>query len=369
MPNKFKLSFFDYLQLADREKIHTQMINWLFSLKEEILSNETKQLLLEKICKTPIEKFDTIKSSTEENNIDLIIETNSSLFIFEVKLKSSEHSEQTDRYTKNIYDNKDYKNLEKYFMYLTLNNEKAKSEDFKSVTFKDLLQYLKEISNDIKEQKTKLFLDEYMNSLSNLTTIEQDFIKNYRDDKYKFMFEKLKIESDLSKYVIKNKLKNFLLKSLFHSINSEIKYDELKSKCKDTKNLNRIFESSVGSSSRTGNSAIQVILYEFKYDSTYYVLGFRWQGNFKITISEKNYIKSKKEDLPEDSKIIKVFKEVFSLNKKLNKPTKKAAYSTSLTKEDRNLRELGKEKIISEMCENILEINNKISIFQEKLFS
>ena len=102
-------NFFDAIGVADMEKVHSAVIGWMLSDKCEAFGGEDegrkiRSELLQKIfgIKENFEHFDSIDSVLEWKSLDvLIVTTNNSVqkcWLIENKIKSSQHSDQLNRY-------------------------------------------------------------------------------------------------------------------------------------------------------------------------------------------------------------------------------------------------------------------------------
>ena len=91
-------SFFEFLSLSHQERIHSQIISWIFSLNFNGANEKQKLKLLHSIFKLKAKKIKF--SITEYENIDILIKTDSSIIIIENKFKSSQHSNQLEKYLK-----------------------------------------------------------------------------------------------------------------------------------------------------------------------------------------------------------------------------------------------------------------------------
>ncbi|MFN5441289.1 MAG: PD-(D/E)XK nuclease family protein, partial [Flavobacteriia bacterium] len=94
-------NFFEKLGLADKEKIHSQIISWLFSQELQLIDESTKSDLYSKLfkCELP-EKYAVY---TEWKNMDVVFldltgDKPKEALVIENKLKSELHSNQLTKY-------------------------------------------------------------------------------------------------------------------------------------------------------------------------------------------------------------------------------------------------------------------------------
>ena len=175
-----KSTLFESLMIADREKIHTQFIAWLLDPHSEVLKEEDRKKIISKIWIDEIQEITKIISvETEIENMDLLVKTETTLYVLENKLKSSEFDEQTNKYRiaakKYINDN----NYKSKFSLLTLIKEEALSDVWVNVTYENLLDSLRDIVKEFcmdPKNKNQMFICEYIHTLKNLLTVYNKFI-------------------------------------------------------------------------------------------------------------------------------------------------------------------------------------------------
>src|SRR4051812_10929012 len=119
-------SFFEYLGIAHMERMHSQMLAWIFSKDCCALNSQSKVTLLNKIFHLENDRK-ILNVHTESNNIDILIETDKEIIIVENKIKSSQHSNQLTRYQD--YCNKNYINVKPKFYYLTFIDEDSLNDN------------------------------------------------------------------------------------------------------------------------------------------------------------------------------------------------------------------------------------------------
>jgi hypothetical protein len=130
-------SFFDKIGIADMEKVHSAVIGWIFSDDCNALNKQQKSnLLCSMFGIRPGQTFSSFEVKVEHHDIDVLIITDNNIcWVIENKIKSSQHSNQLDKYYKiingepvrigrKIQSIQDYKHLKSHFCFLTLVNEK-----------------------------------------------------------------------------------------------------------------------------------------------------------------------------------------------------------------------------------------------------
>jgi hypothetical protein len=94
-----KRTFFEAVSIANMERMHSQMIAWIFSPDCEAISHERKhQLIADLSLSSGVASRGAIDTHTEWNHIDIVIETETSVIFIENKIKSSQGSRQLERY-------------------------------------------------------------------------------------------------------------------------------------------------------------------------------------------------------------------------------------------------------------------------------
>ena len=246
-------SFFDRIGLADMEKVHSAVIGWLFSDYCQALDNIQKsELLCSLFSVTPIKVFQTIKVELEQHNMDIIILTdedtpNAACWIIENKIKSSQHSDQLDKYVSIVNGEeetigrsklsvKDYESFKKHFCLLTLVDEKARCKNaiWNNVTYKKFSQLLCAMNLDTNPDG--VILGEYRQCITNLSNVLDDFLGNHQaydnvftdGSKKKGCKSKIRTSGKYSDFIAKNGLETIFQKCFLAHINQlsqKWKYD------------------------------------------------------------------------------------------------------------------------------------------------
>lgn len=221
-------TFFEFISLADAELIHSQMIAWILSkdfqgFKEPVYCR--KQILTNFFgLKDP---EDIVEISTESDSIDILIKLDKVVLCIENKLKSSQHSDQLNKY-KNFVDSH-YGDVEKRFYYLTLIDEESGNQDWINKSYRDLFSVLIELKNEnqIVENANGFILEEYILTLEKLTGAIDIFLKGPKSFPNVFSESSLKksqkraikdTKSELQLFIRENQLETLFQKLYFREV-------------------------------------------------------------------------------------------------------------------------------------------------------
>ena len=219
-------TFFEYLGIADIERIHSQMLLWFFSQDCKAIDKEEKNKIFEEIFRIEL-NIEELKGHSEYKRIDLIFEFKNSIIVIENKIKSSQHSNQLEDYVKIIEENFPNHNL--HFFFLTLIREKANYKGWKEITYSDIFKSLKNLKINSTEGSSSI-IKEYIKYLEKLNFATNDFesyTQNYdhvflNGNKTKFEKQKIKFsEYDQNKFISDNQLETILQKSFLNRLANE----------------------------------------------------------------------------------------------------------------------------------------------------
>ena len=87
-------NFFEVIGIADVERVHSQMLAWIFGAN--VLTVEQKSEILSALT-GQVGEYAVRQVSTEHDHIDVLIETDSAIIAIENKIKITEHDEQLTR--------------------------------------------------------------------------------------------------------------------------------------------------------------------------------------------------------------------------------------------------------------------------------
>jgi hypothetical protein len=223
-------SFFEYIGLADKEKIHSQIFAWLISEDCDAIDSEAKVNFINKLFDLKINKIITIE--TEKKNVDIVITTDCGLIVIENKIKSSQHSEQLNKYIEQ------YKNDHNTrFIFLTLIEEYC-DEPWTNILYSSYYTEIANLEIEYKNHKDSIILAEYTSYLKNITEVTKAFLKE--PSKFEIVFNKGKkskitpindcIEST---FITNNKLETILQKAFLSNLLKKLKLK--KTFCNKTK--------------------------------------------------------------------------------------------------------------------------------------
>jgi len=314
-------TFFEYLGIADMEKIHSQILQWILSIDNKSLTSSQKNEFISDFFN--ISNFQISEIITEYEKIDILIKSPNGLICIENKLKSSQHSNQLDRYEKSIQ--KKYGNINTDFFFLTLIEEKSNDSNWKNISYSQLLKSLQKLT--IENNTDGIILLEYIKTLENFSMIINDFLKtpsdfiNVFDDGSKTKHQKKKeIKNIKQRFISDNQLETIFQKMYFKKV-------------ADLLELTNYYITETH-----GNAILGVqIEKNVNINGKSFNFGFDYQkGTFKTMCISTDYENSKSTDIP--NQIPELFEKI-KQNKKygykrVNKPRTKAQYS--LTKNNKN---------------------------------
>lgn len=213
-------TFFEYLGIADMERIHSQILAWIFSSDFNALNEKQKIDLLEKVF--GLQNVQSIKTIlTEAYRIDIIIETDSELIVIENKLKSSQHSDQLTRYVNQF--KKSHK-VQPKFYFLTLVEEKVKDTNWKRISYQHIYNCFSSLQ--LVDNSHAVIFEEYRIYLGKLNSLLQEFRlntakfdmvfldgKKRKEDKVAFIYQ-----NEHERFIADNQLETILQKSFLNSL-------------------------------------------------------------------------------------------------------------------------------------------------------
>ncbi|MFA7201491.1 MAG: PD-(D/E)XK nuclease family protein [Candidatus Paceibacterota bacterium] len=288
-----KQNLFEILGIASIERIHSQMMCWLFS-DSPLTPIEKSQLL--QIINPKAKIYSTFQCLSEYKNIDIIIRADSDVYVIENKIKSSEHDNQLSKYLATIQSDSSsfFQNTNRYFAYLTLVQEKTKAvnESWVNITYQQIFSNLKNYKRKKPSSFDEFVLNEYIHTVERLVVCVEDFISNHSqyanvfEDGWKTKAQKLEnLErcSDKQKYIAQNQLETILQRSFLGVIADSMVLDKDKPEIDETH-----------------GTALLQIMYSFHELTKLnkYNIGIQYQGDsIKLNIASKNYKNSTIKDI------------------------------------------------------------------------
>lgn len=308
-------TFFEYLGIASVKKIHSQILQWILSNDNKSLTSDQKNDFISDFLN--IQNFQVLETITEYEKIDILIKSENRIICIENKLKSSQHSNQLDRYTRSIQ--KKYGDIKTCFFFLTLIEEDSNDSNWKNVSFNKLLNALQKLK--IEKNTDGLILIEYIRTLENFSTIINEFLEKPSDfinvfyDGSKTKHQKKKEhKNSKQQFISENQLETIFQKLYLKKVADLLKLPDY-----------YIIETH-------GNAILGVpIIKNFNIDGINFNFGFDYQrGTFKTFCTATEYKNSVCSQIPE--KIPILLKKALSKKeqygyKRINKPRTKAQYS------------------------------------------
>lgn len=262
-------NFFNYIGVADIERVHSSVIAWMLSENCHAFSQTVKSKILRKMFGVDENNITYLKIETqvESDHIDIVFTTNqnemTTFWVVENKIKSLEHKVKSGKWQTEEYANKILeKNSEgvNHFVLLSLTGEDAKSIKTKwhSLKYEDLYKIFEKAERATDNDQAKrhiVIVDEYLDSLRNITDSLQEFINS--PEKFPEIFHKLPNcnkknldnSQETNQFILSNNLESIFQIALYNEIVKCIKccyYD----KCEDLKEYN------ISGSARNGDAEI-----------------------------------------------------------------------------------------------------------------
>ena len=219
-------NFFDSILIADKEKVHSAVIAWIFSKNNNLFSMEEKNIILKQICNISDDiYFEEIDAKAEVNSIDILINAKynsdkTCIIVIENKIKSSVHGDQLNKY-RTITEKNHSSALRKYVL-LTFMDEKPKEQEWISFSYDKLANLLTGFFSEKDSSFDSYYVfKEYLDSLNNYINLKNNFINNYHIDEYKIIFtdgSKKKNLKSSDNYIANNQLETILQKCFLNDI-------------------------------------------------------------------------------------------------------------------------------------------------------
>lgn len=288
MKKTIQPSIFDELMLSGAERIHTQLLVWLINLEEQVFPEKID--FLRRLFSTTDQDFANTEAVSEIMRIDLVIKSEKVWYFLENKLTSSEHSDQTERYSKSIEEITKGLNVTVRKYFLTLIGEKPKSSEWNVITYESLLNCLDKVLLNPKRNEN-VILQEYKTTLNNLVNAYSNFISKHKEfpsvftngskTKLAKLLEKGTFKNETERYISKYQLETIFQKGFLNEVMKDIPFQNIE-----------IAETN-------GIAYAQINIMEFPR----YNLGIQLQQNsLKINLMSKDYWNSIPEDLKEEAK-------------------------------------------------------------------
>ena len=311
-------SFFEYLGLADVERIHSQFLAWVLSGDCNAIDQQERDRLFKNLFNVS-GKINDIQ--TERNRIDILIATSTDVIIVENKIKSSQHSNQLDNYKK--FCDITFPKHKRHYFFLTLIDEKTKDKDWQRLNYSIIFKHLSTLKL-LPNRNHSSIISEYLIFLQRLNTVVLDFKANAKNYDMVFLDGKKKkqdkkrsdYKTENEWFIAANQLETILQKSFLNSLVEQVKNP--RGIINDTR----------------GDALVDFpIKGDIKFDGRKYATALQLQGKtikFTFAIQSEPYLQSKKSWI---ENVIPLMSQLSKQNNgsytKLNKPKDLAYVSIS----------------------------------------
>ncbi|MDE6696853.1 MAG: PD-(D/E)XK nuclease family protein [Muribaculaceae bacterium] len=334
------VTFFDYIGVADMERIHSSTIAWIVSDSCKALSVASRTKILNTLFGTEKNNIKSIETTTEFKHIDIAFKTIDSegeqWWFLENKIKATLGENQLDKYMKEIEEDtkKDHTKQNANCAILSLLGvfPQDKTGNWYLANYRQLKDILKDVCKDSTEANYDqlVIIKEYIKCVTNLEEALSEFITNpnkytrvFSDgDKTKAKKSSQKEDDKIMSYISKNSLETLFQKLFFTNILASIK----------PKNIIDFNRCHVGET--RGNAYFGFVLGECEKDQKYsFDISFQ-KGAFKFSVCKEHYPRIQGKTKGEISIWEKVFNKLkednsFSNYTNINKPKSKARMSIS----------------------------------------
>lgn len=167
-----KQNFFESLGLADVERIHSQTLAWLFG--SEVLGAAQKSQILEQLT-GEADDCETLEVLTEHEDIDILMETASSIIAIENKIKITQHDDQLEKYQRIL----ERRTKPRRFVYLSLVPEDISTSGWIARTYDHLYTALGPHVFGAPSNFGEYAFNEYVDAVGHLTEIVREFGKDH----------------------------------------------------------------------------------------------------------------------------------------------------------------------------------------------
>jgi hypothetical protein len=393
-------NFFEKLGLADKEKIHSQIISWLFSQELQLIDERTKSKLYSKLFKCELPKNYAVY--TEWKNMDVVFldltgDKPKEALVIENKLKSELHSNQLTKYYEKVKDKLDDAEVKKiHFRLLAL----YEPHDFQKqningnwgfVSYSEFHETLLHLFCGINTQKSdknyfeykileayKEYLEQLLNCIDDFVEEPKKYLTIYHngnkslDEKITSQFKgnegKNKI-SDLEQFVFRNNLETTFQKIYLNFIaNQKLK----------TANPELISKYDIGIGETRGSALIDFRVKKgILYKNHIVRWGYQIQGDsykFTLVVEDPNPSQTKKNILTKEMQAIKEELKEAILNKAKKQfalktlRTGKGRYMSCSTNDSANSYwKMDRDVLVKKILEDIKKFENFVRVEMKKI--
>jgi hypothetical protein len=278
-------NFFEVIGMADVERVHSQMIAWIF--ESMVLGTKQKSDILSQLTGQP-GGYVIRQVSTEHDHIDVIVETEAAVIAIENKIKITEHDQQLDRYAKSLAD----REVPLVHVYLSLLPEDIANPLWRVRSYRQFHSALARHAFASPANFDQYAFNEYVEAVGHLVDVVELFDEDHRG------FPNVFTEGSLTKaekrvriasyttpqnYVRANQLETPLQRHFLRKIRSQIPQLPPVSQVSETR----------------GVALLNIVIAARSVEGIVFDWGVQFQGNtVKLNCYAREYAKSKFEQLP-----------------------------------------------------------------------
>ncbi|MCK5742513.1 MAG: PD-(D/E)XK nuclease family protein [Chlorobi bacterium] len=210
--HQLETTLFEYLGVADMERIHSQTLAWIFSKKCKALNNTQRKTLIYDIFGIE-DDCSGIETITEFKHIDIVIKLDNHVIYIENKIKSGLSNKQLERYNKFIEATTEFGERKPKKYYLTLYDMKdndRKTKKWNNIQYKTIIDALP-LNVLAPNNDDSVMLEQYVRTLENIYYVCDTFLGNPKE--YSFVFidgSKKTSEKTSEKWESTDEVKNYI---------------------------------------------------------------------------------------------------------------------------------------------------------------
>lgn len=376
-------TFFEYISMADSEKVHSQTIGWIFSDNCKAISKIEKERVIQNLISSK-NQINIEEVFVEIDDIDILIKCGKELVVIENKIKISQHDNQLKRYKLDAEIKASELGIKPekiFYLYLTLDKESAKERPWIDISYFDLITELGKCNK--LENNDSVILEQYLKTITRIldtinhsildnelrkwcfknTTIKKyDLLKQSKFDEFNNSFKEKK-NKDNALYLIETGMIRLIQKIFYKRTLESINQFFLEANFSSTE---------FGASSSNGEGLIQLNFKKlsFRFNGINFNVGYQIQNQtIKINISHEEYSNSKKEELPVYFRgLLETIKKELEFNGRLSIGVTKA-YGSITKKIPHNIPELMTPEKLAHYIEEDIKTSNYHKIIESVLLS
>jgi hypothetical protein len=217
-------NFFEVIGMADVERVHSQMLAWIF--QATVLSAAQKSEILSELT-GHVGEYAVLQVSTEHDHIDVLIETEAAIIAIENKIKLTEHDEQLARYEQSLANHI----LPRHYVHLSLLPEAITNSRWTVKSYAELHSALVRHAFASPRDFDEHAFNEYVEAVAHLTHVITLFDVDHRQFPNVFTDGSLKKREKLIRvseytttqnYVRANQLETALQRHFLGKVRSQI---------------------------------------------------------------------------------------------------------------------------------------------------